>query len=175
MTAPPSARLRAADRRTARWLFPASLGAINLFVPAFAVAGLLLLGTAADPDLFVLALPMQAGDPLLSLFVFLGGLSAGSALLAAGAARTARPALRRRARLGSLGSLAVGTYFLIHDLGRPARFHHMLRVAKPPSPMSMGTWLLTAYGHGLLVRENAGRGETLPGTADLARPPASRG
>jgi len=72
---------RPADLRTARWLFPAYLGAINLFVPAFAVAGLLLLGGAADPDLFVLSLPMQAGDPLLSLAVFLGGLSAATGMV----------------------------------------------------------------------------------------------
>ena len=32
---------------------------------------------------------------------------------------------------------------LVHDLGRPERFHHMLRVAKPTSPMSVGTWILT--------------------------------
>lgn len=72
---------RPADLRTARWLFPAYLGAINVFVPAFAVAGLLLLGTAADPDLFVLSLPMRAGDPLLSLAVFLGGLSAATGMV----------------------------------------------------------------------------------------------
>src|SRR6185437_12504164 len=30
--------------------------------------------------------------------------------------------------------------------GRPSRFLNMLRVAKPTSPMSMGTWLLSAYG-----------------------------
>jgi formate-dependent nitrite reductase membrane component NrfD len=34
----------------------------------------------------------------------------------------------------------------VHDLGRPARFLNMLRVAKPSSPMSVGTWLLTAFG-----------------------------
>jgi formate-dependent nitrite reductase membrane component NrfD len=39
-------------------------------------------------------------------------------------------------------------YLLIADLGRPERFHHMLRVAKPSSPMSMGTWILSAYGPG---------------------------
>ncbi|WP_034853805.1 hybrid sensor histidine kinase/response regulator [Inquilinus limosus] len=72
---------RPADLRTARWLFPAYLGAINVFVPAFAIAGLLLLGTATDPDLFVLALPMAAGDPLLSLAVFLGGLSAATGMV----------------------------------------------------------------------------------------------
>jgi len=34
---------------------------------------------------------------------------------------------------------------LVADLGRPDRFANMLRVAKPTSPMSMGTWLLTAF------------------------------
>jgi hypothetical protein len=34
----------------------------------------------------------------------------------------------------------------VNDLGRPDRFHHMLRVAKPTSPMSMGTWILSAFG-----------------------------
>src|SRR5690606_27448765 len=32
------------------------------------------------------------------------------------------------------------------DLGRPARFVHMLRIFKPRSPMSMGSWCLTAFG-----------------------------
>ena len=35
---------------------------------------------------------------------------------------------------------------LISDLGDPKRFHHMLRVFKLSSPMSFGTWSLTAYG-----------------------------
>ena len=34
---------------------------------------------------------------------------------------------------------------LVLDLGDPSRFHHMLRVWKPSSPMSLGTWFLTAY------------------------------
>jgi hypothetical protein len=34
---------------------------------------------------------------------------------------------------------------LVLDLGDPLRFHHMLRVFKPLSPMSLGTWFLTAY------------------------------
>ncbi len=38
-----------------------------------------------------------------------------------------------------------GTGFLIAELGRPERFLHMLRVAKPTSPMSMGSWLLAAH------------------------------
>jgi hypothetical protein len=35
---------------------------------------------------------------------------------------------------------------LVHDLGRPARALNMLRTAKPTSPMSVGTWILTAFG-----------------------------
>ena len=79
-------------------------------------------------------------------YLFTGGLAAGSALLAAGADLTGRPGLRRVGRLTALGALGASTYFLVNDLGRPARFHHMLRVAKPTSPMSVGTWILAAFG-----------------------------
>jgi hypothetical protein len=82
----------------------------------------------------------------IAYYFFLGGLAAGSSLLAAGADRTDRPALRRGSRLTALGALGAGSFYLIHDLGRPERFHHMLRVAKPTSPMSVGTWVLAAYG-----------------------------
>jgi hypothetical protein len=34
---------------------------------------------------------------------------------------------------------------LVGDLGDPLRFHHMLRVVKLGSPMSVGTWCLTIY------------------------------
>ncbi|KWX21413.1 polysulfide reductase [Mycolicibacterium wolinskyi] len=85
---------------------------------------------------------------MIAAYLFSGGLSAGSALLAAGADLTGRPRLRKVSRLGALASLLASMYFLIGDLGRPERFHHMLRVAKPSSPMSMGTWLLGGYGPG---------------------------
>lgn len=75
-----------------------------------------------------------------------GGLMAGSSLLAGGADLTANRRLRRAARLAAAANLGASTYFLIHDLGRPGRFLNMLRVAKPTSPMSVGTWLLAAYG-----------------------------
>ncbi len=81
-------------------------------------------------------------------YFFTGGLSAGSALVAAGADLTGRPALRRAGRLGGFAGLLVSMYLLVADLGRPERFHHMLRVAKPSSPMSVGTWILVAYGPG---------------------------
>jgi formate-dependent nitrite reductase membrane component NrfD len=84
----------------------------------------------------------------IAAYLFTGGLSAGSAMLGAGADLTGRPSLRRVSRVGALASILVSMYFLVADLGRPERFHHMLRVAKPTSPMSVGTWILTAYGPG---------------------------
>src|SRR6201992_4529152 len=41
--------------------------------------------------------------------------------------------------------LIVYLGLLVLVLGDPLRFHHMLRVFKPSSPMSLGTWSLTAY------------------------------
>lgn len=67
--------------RTAVWLFPLYLVAINLFVVPIAVAGLLLIGPDGHGDAFVLALPMLADQPLLSLAIYLGGLSAATAMV----------------------------------------------------------------------------------------------
>jgi DMSO reductase anchor subunit len=79
-------------------------------------------------------------------YLFLGGLAGGSSLLAAGAQATGRHELARSAKLGAFGAISLSLVALIHDLGRPARFLNMLRVAKPTSPMSMGSWLLMGYG-----------------------------
>ena len=78
-------------------------------------------------------------------YLFTGGLAAGSALIAAGADLTGRPALRRSSRLTALAATGVSGAALVHDLGVPSRFHHMLRVIKPTSPMSVGSWLLSAF------------------------------
>ncbi len=79
-------------------------------------------------------------------YLFLGGLAAGSSLLGAGADLTDRPGLRKVGRFGALGGITVSLIALVHDLGKPSRFVNMLRVVKPTSPMSMGTWLLSVYG-----------------------------
>jgi len=41
--------------------------------------------------------------------------------------------------------LLVDLALLVSDLGDPLRFHHMLRVFKPRSPMSVGTWCLVIF------------------------------
>jgi hypothetical protein len=79
-------------------------------------------------------------------YFYLGGLAAGSSLLAAGADAVGDGKLRRAAHLTGLGAISLGAGALIADLGRPARFHHMLRVFRPSSPMNVGSWLLAAYG-----------------------------
>jgi hypothetical protein len=79
-------------------------------------------------------------------YLFLGGLAAGSSLLGAGADLTGRASLRRTGRIGALVAITASFAALVHDLGKPARFVNMLRVAKPTSPMSVGTWILSLYG-----------------------------
>jgi formate-dependent nitrite reductase membrane component NrfD len=78
-------------------------------------------------------------------YLFTGGIAAGSALLAAGADRKSLPGLRRVTRVSSMAALAVSGVALVHDLGQPKRFYNMLRVFKPTSPMSVGSWLLSAF------------------------------
>ncbi len=78
-------------------------------------------------------------------YLFLGGLAGASSLLGAGAQATGRPALARASKLGALGGVGLSLAALVHDLGRPQRFLHMLRVIKPTSPMSVGSWLLAGY------------------------------
>jgi hypothetical protein len=78
-------------------------------------------------------------------YLYLGGLAGSSSLLAAGAQATGRPALARAAKLGAAGAITLSLGALVHDLGRPVRFLNMLRVFKPTSPMSVGSWLLTGY------------------------------
>src|ERR1019366_370315 len=66
----------------ARWLFPLYLVAINLFVIPIALAGLVTFPFGAvDSDMYVLALPMKGNAPLLSVGVFVGGLSAATAMV----------------------------------------------------------------------------------------------
>jgi formate-dependent nitrite reductase membrane component NrfD len=59
---------------------------------------------------------------------------------------------------------------LIADLGRPERFHHMLRIFKPLSPMNLGAWALTAFSALSVARAIARAGETGLFRGPLAAP-----
>jgi formate-dependent nitrite reductase membrane component NrfD len=98
----------------------------------------------------------------IPLYYFLGG-AAGAALTLGAALQLVTPREDRSTRklsavchwTGITGS-TIGAGFLIHDLGRPARFLYMMRVFRPTSPMNMGVWILsgaapTAITTGLLL------------------------
>jgi Na+/proline symporter/signal transduction histidine kinase len=66
--------------RRAAWMFPLYLIAINIFVLPIALTGLILL-PGADPDTYVLALPVSAGNVPVALIAFVGGVSAATAMV----------------------------------------------------------------------------------------------
>ena len=87
--------------------------------------------------------------------------------------------MRRAGRLVCLGALGASAGLLISDLGRPERFYNMLRVAKPTSPMSIGSWILTTFGPLAGLAAISEFADRLPsrGVLGLARrvlPPAGR-
>ena len=88
--------------------------------------------------------PVEWG-PLIPTYFFCGGLAAGAAMLAFGARLRGQQTAARRMTMTSLAAVGVSGCCLILDLGRPRRFHHMLRVFKPTSPMSVGTYVFSAF------------------------------
>jgi hypothetical protein len=79
-------------------------------------------------------------------YFFFGGLAGASSVLSLSARVAGNDALARRALLVAMGGATVSPVLLIMDLGRPERFYNMLRVVKPTSPMSLGTWVLSSFG-----------------------------
>ncbi|MBN9243054.1 MAG: hybrid sensor histidine kinase/response regulator [Mesorhizobium sp.] len=70
-----------AELRTATWVFPLYLVAINLFVLPIALTGLSRIGASTSSDLYVLSLPLLSGHDLLAFVAFVGGLSAATAMV----------------------------------------------------------------------------------------------
>jgi len=65
----------------AMWLFPLYLFVINLFVLPIALGGLLVTGSAANSDFFVLNIPLQTGHRSIAMLTYLGGLSAAAGMV----------------------------------------------------------------------------------------------
>ena len=79
-------------------------------------------------------------------YFFAGGLAGASSGLSFVADLAGNRRLGRTAQLVALAAASASPMLLISDLGRPDRFYNMLRVFKPTSPMSMGTWILSSFG-----------------------------
>lgn len=108
---------------------------------------------------------------MIPAYFFTGGLAGASSMLALGARVTGNRRLARQSRLAGVSAVGASSALLIADLGRPARFYNMLRVFKPTSPMSVGSWLLSAYGAAASVAATsdlAGRLPVLGAAADAA-------
>ncbi|MEU1882719.1 NrfD/PsrC family molybdoenzyme membrane anchor subunit [Streptosporangium sp. NPDC020072] len=84
-------------------------------------------------------------EPHMPVYLYLGGLSGAAATMAAVAGLAGTPRLALTARVTAALGAAAGAGFLVAELGRPERFLNMLRVFKPTSPMSMGSWILAAH------------------------------
>lgn len=68
--------------KTARWLYPAFLILINLFVLPIAIAGQLMFpGGSVNADNFILTLPLYFQQEWLSIFVYIGGLAAATSMV----------------------------------------------------------------------------------------------
>ncbi len=81
----------------------------------------------------------------VALYFFTGGVAGASSTLAFAAGLAGNRRLARSALLASVAGVAASGPLLVVDLGKPSRFLNMLRVAKPTSPMSVGSWVLTAF------------------------------
>jgi formate-dependent nitrite reductase membrane component NrfD len=79
-------------------------------------------------------------------YFFTGGLAGASAVLSSAAKLLGNEKLSKTALYIGAAADAVSPVLLISDLGRPERFHHMLRVVKVTSPMNIGSWVLLVSG-----------------------------
>jgi formate-dependent nitrite reductase membrane component NrfD len=88
--------------------------------------------------------------PEIPAYLFTGGVAGGCSLLHGFARIAGHDRLARTALYVGAGADVISPALLVSDLGRPERFHHMFRVFKVTSPMSVGSWIISAEG-GLLT------------------------
>ena len=83
----------------------------------------------------------------IPLYFFFGGMAGMSAVIASGAIIFHQVDLARTAMwVAAVAGAVLSPILLILDLGRPHLFLNMLRVFKHRSAMSMGAWILSAFG-----------------------------
>lgn len=129
--------------RTAGELEPARGTGTSPETPRFETSAVARLGYDAVP---FLKKPTWTWE--IWAYFFLEGVSSGACLMAALADAVAPGRLgpvRRAGTYVAAAALAPCPPLLIADLGRPERFHHMLRIFKRTSAMSIGSWSLVAY------------------------------
>jgi formate-dependent nitrite reductase membrane component NrfD len=84
--------------------------------------------------------------PLVPLYFFVGGAAGSLGVIGSLADLLGHDKdLARRSRSMATAGAAISGVLLIADLGRPSRFLNMLRVFKPQSVMSVGSWVLSGF------------------------------
>ena len=125
---------------TAAWLFPLYLLMMSLFALPIAAAGLTLLPAEANPDFYVLTVPITQGQHALALLAFIGGLSSATAMVV-------------------VAAIALST-MVCNDVVMPVSVAHPLvqaRCARRPHPAS------PVHPPGGHLRHPAARLRLLPG------------
>ena len=84
-------------------------------------------------------------QPDVPVYLFVGGMAGVSATMSVVADATRHRGLAATGRYLAAGGALVGVVELVHDLGRPERFLMMMRVFKPTSPLSVGSWILSPF------------------------------
>jgi formate-dependent nitrite reductase membrane component NrfD len=80
--------------------------------------------------------------PVVPLYFFAGGVAGAAMTMGMAVHHAGEKRLAARCRwAGAIGG-GIGSALLIYDLGRMTRFLYMLRVFRPTSPMSVGSWVL---------------------------------
>ena len=109
----------------------------------------------------------------IPVYFFTGGLAGASAGLAYLSGLRGNDVLARRAWMTASGAIAVSPPLLISDLGRPTRFLNMLRMFKVTSPMSVGSWILSASGAATAIAVANELTGLFPTASRVARPTAA--
>src|SRR3954452_14571987 len=100
--------------------------------------------TATYYDVPLLKAPVWTWE--VPLYFFVGGAAGGAAIIGSLAEWTGTDGtLARDARWTAAAGGPLSAALLTADLGRPERFVNMLRVFKPQSAMSVGSWTLAAF------------------------------
>jgi Polysulphide reductase, NrfD len=106
-------------------------------------------------------------------YFYTGGLAGASAGLAYLSELAGNEVLARRAWAAALLGIGVSPGLLISDLGRPERFLNMLRMFKVTSPMSVGSWILSASGATTTLAAASAWTGWFPRAGRAARPAAA--
>ena len=104
------------------------------------------LSPVASPPYQVTKPPPWHG--LIVMDLFCAELAAGLFIVAALGDLVAHGAYGAASRIGYIAAFPIAfidVLCLVFDLGDPLRFHHMLRVFKLRSPMSIGTWAVSGF------------------------------